>query len=130
VLVFGSATLILRNPQFIQWKPTLFMWILSLAFLGSAFIGKEPLVQRFLRSAVGDQTLSRGLWLRLNTLWVVFYAVLGVANILVARNFSERTWVNFKVIGLTLTTLVFVLAQAFWLSRLTQTASAPPADHP
>jgi intracellular septation protein len=130
VLVFGSATLILRNPQFIQWKPTIFMWILSLAFLGSAFIGKEPLVQRFLRSAVGDQTLSRGLWLRLNTLWVVFYAVLGVANILVARNFSERTWVNFKVIGLTLTTLVFVLAQAFWLSRLTQTASAPPADHP
>ena len=117
VLVFGTATLVLRNVQFIQWKPTIFMWILSLAFLVSAFVGKEPLVQRFLKAAAGDNGLPRATWLRLNGLWVAFYALAGLANILVARNLSERTWVNFKVIGLTLATLVFVIAQALWLAR-------------
>jgi intracellular septation protein len=117
VLVFGSATLILRNAQFIQWKPTIFMWILAAAFLGSAFIGKEPLAQRFLKAATGDQLLPRATWQRLNALWILFYAAAGLANIIVARNLSERAWVNFKVIGLTAATLLFVLAQALWLAR-------------
>lgn len=117
VIIFGSATLILRNVQFIQWKPTIFMWIVALAFLLSAFVAKEPLAQRFLQAAAGEQVVPRATWLRLNGLWVLFYALLGVANILVARNLSERAWVNFKVIGLTGLTMLFVLAQALWLAR-------------
>ena len=35
VLLFGSATLLLHNRVFIQWKPTVFFWLASLAFLGS-----------------------------------------------------------------------------------------------
>jgi intracellular septation protein len=117
VLLLGTATLVLRDVHFIQWKPTIFMWILAAAFLGSAFIGEEPLVQRFLKAAAGDRGLPRATWLWLNSAWVAFYALAGIANIVVARNLSERAWVNFKVIGLTAATLVFVLAQAFWLAR-------------
>src|SRR5690349_21354976 len=43
VLIFGSATLALHNPLFIQWKPTVFFWLVSLAFLGSAWIGERTL---------------------------------------------------------------------------------------
>src|SRR5947199_221428 len=39
VLVFGSATLLLHNRLFIQWKPTVLFWALGLAFLASARIG-------------------------------------------------------------------------------------------
>ena len=46
VALFGSATLILRDPIFIQWKPTIVNWLFSLAFLVSQFIGKRPLIQR------------------------------------------------------------------------------------
>jgi intracellular septation protein len=65
-------------------------------------------------------------WLRLNFSWVVFYLVIGALNLYVAWNMSERTWVNFKVFGLTLATLVFVAAQAVWVARQVP-AAAPEA---
>ena len=116
ILVLGSATLFLRNAKFIQWKPTVFLWILAVAFVGSSFIGKQPLVQRFLQPALGDRQLERGLWLRLNWLWAGFCALLGLANILVALHAPERVWVNFKVIGITAAMMVFMVAQVVWLT--------------
>jgi intracellular septation protein len=38
-------------------------------------------------------------------------------NLVIAFNASERTWVNFKVFGLTAATFVFIGAQIAWLSR-------------
>jgi intracellular septation protein len=120
VFLFGAATLILHNQRFIQWKPTVFFWLLSVALLGSMWIGKQPLVQRLLGKALDGQVqVSDGTWRRLNLLWVVFYALLGVANLLVAFNTSEATWVKFKVIGLTAATLVFTAAQVAWLLKRT-----------
>src|ERR1700683_3598274 len=46
VFAFGTATLVLHNQRFIQWKPTVFFWLASLAFLGSFWIGKRTLAQR------------------------------------------------------------------------------------
>ncbi|MGB5339308.1 MAG: septation protein IspZ, partial [Gammaproteobacteria bacterium] len=56
-------------------------------------------------------------WARLNWAWVVFFFAVGVINLYVAYNYSEETWVNFKLFGLMGLTLVFVFAQAFYLSR-------------
>jgi intracellular septation protein len=119
VFLFGSATLLLHNQRFIQWKPTVFFWLASVAFLGSFWIGERTLVQRLLSAALGgeDSRVPAAIWRRLNALWVVFYALLGGLNLLVAFNASERTWVNFKVFGLTLVTLVFVVSQVAWLAR-------------
>ena len=115
VLAFGAATLMLRDARFIQWKPSIFMWMLAAAFLASAFIGKQPLAQRFLQQAVDDRTMTRGEWLALNASWVLYGLVAGVANILVARNASEGTWVGFKFWGLTGLMFVFILGQFYWL---------------
>jgi intracellular septation protein len=117
VLLFGSATLLLHNRQFIQWKPTVFFWLASLAFLGSFWIGKQTLTQRLLGAALGERLhVSAALWRRLNGWWTAFYAVLGALNLLVAHYASERAWVNFKVFGLTLLTLAFVVLQIAWLN--------------
>ena len=35
VLLFGAATLLLHNRQFIQWKPTVFFWLASIAWPNS-----------------------------------------------------------------------------------------------
>ena len=118
VFIFGAATLILHNERFIQWKPTVFFWLASVAFVGSFWIGERTLVERFLsRSLGGPVAVSPAAWNRLNALWAVFYALLGGLNLLVAFNASERTWVNFKVFGLTVLTAVFVGVQLVWLSR-------------
>jgi intracellular septation protein len=119
VFLFGTATLLLHNQRFIQWKPTVFFWLASVAFLGSFWIGERTLTQRLLTAALGGEEVRMPdiVWKRLNALWVVFYAFLGGLNLLVAFNASERTWVNFKVFGLTLVTLAFVALQVVWLTR-------------
>jgi intracellular septation protein len=42
---------------------------------------------------------------------------MGVLNLVVAYQFSEDTWVKFKLFGLMGLTLLFVLAQAPYLAK-------------
>jgi intracellular septation protein len=115
VLVFGTATLVLRDPRFIYWKPTIFLWLLAVAFLASAFVGKLTLAQRLMQQVVGEAPMSRGEWLKLNAAWVVYGVVAGTANLLVAYNAPENTWVNFKLWGLMGLMFVFLMGQFYWL---------------
>jgi intracellular septation protein len=116
VLLFGSATLLLHNRVFIQWKPTVFFWLASLAFLGSFWIGKRTLTERLLGAPLGEQLqVTPALWRRLNGWWVAFYALLGALNLVVLYYASERVWVALKFVDLLLM-LVFVVAQVLWLS--------------
>jgi len=114
VLVLGSATLLLRNPQFLYWKPTVLNWAIALAFLGSQFIGAKPFAQRMLESAA---ELKKDQWQRLNQIWVVFFLVIGGINLYVAYSFSEPTWVKFKLFGMLGLTFAFVIVQTIWLTR-------------
>jgi len=117
LLIFGGAALYFRNALFIYWKPTAFYWAVSIAFLLSLWIGEKPLVRRFLEMT-GELPTEKILakeWRRLNLVWVIFFAVMGIANIYVAYNFSEQFWVNFKVFGLLALTFVFMLGQGVWL---------------
>ena len=118
VLVLGSATLILRSAKFIQWKPTVFLWVGGAAFLGSAFIGSKPLAQHLLQSALGDMRVQRRDWLKVNTAFVLFCLVAGAVNLLVAYRASEATWVNVKVYGLTSAMFLFMMAQVWWLHSM------------
>jgi intracellular septation protein len=47
----------------------------------------------------------------------MFFIAMGLINLYVAFNYSEETWVNFKLFGMMGLTLVFVFAQAFYLGR-------------
>lgn len=117
VLMLGGATLILRDTRFLKWKPTIFLWLVAFGAALSSWLGKAPLAQRLLQPLVPrSERLSRSTWLRLNWLWVLFYAALGAVNLAVAAHLSERVWVDFKVFGLSSAFIVFALAQAAWLS--------------
>jgi len=122
LLVFGGATLALKDPLFIQWKPTAINWLFALVFLGSQAIGDKPLIQRMMGHAI--EIPEQRVWTQLNLAWVGFFIVAGLANLVVAPaidplglQFSEDTWVDFKLFGLMGMTLVFVVAQAIYLAR-------------
>lgn len=119
VFAFGSLTLLLHDERFIQWKPTVFFWAVGVAFLASQWLGAKTLAQRLMSAAVGESMgrVAPADWLKLNLAWVAFYAVMGAANLAVVFNYSQDTWVNFKVYGITAATLVFVLGQSLWLTR-------------
>ena len=52
VALLGGITLALRNPLFIQWKPTIVNWLFAAAFLGGQLIGDKTLVERVMGHAV------------------------------------------------------------------------------
>lgn len=119
-LFFGALTLYFRNPYFTYWKPTAFYWAVALVFLVSTWVGEKPLAQRFfgLVEGLNLEKVSRTQWIRLNFVWVAFFAAAGVLNIYVAYNYSEKTWGTFKVFGLMALTFVFMLAQTLWIANL------------
>lgn len=109
VLLFGAATLILRDQRFIQWKPTVFNWVLAAVFFGSQFIGKSTVLERVLGSQL---TLPRTIWTRLNVLWIGNFALVGALNLFVAYRFEEAVWVSYKLyssIGFTLALMLLTV---------------------
>ena len=107
----GGLTLLLRDPLFIQWKPTAFYWLLAAVFLASAKFGAKTLVERMLSGVLGGRLEAR-LWRRLNAAWVGFFALCGALNLYVAYSFPEEFWVQFKLFGLALgLPVLFLLAQ-------------------
>ena len=126
VLIFGAATLLLHNKLFIQWKPTVFFWLTSLAFLGSFWIGERTLTERLLGAAFGDKLrVSAASWRTLNWWWVVFCALLGALNVVVLLYASEGLWVALKFVD-SILMVVFVMAQVFWLSAREQPIEGAP----
>jgi intracellular septation protein len=43
--------------------------------------------------------LEDKIWNQINLMWVGFFFAMGILNLLIAFNFSEADWVNFKVFG-------------------------------
>jgi intracellular septation protein len=116
VAVFGGMTLVLRNPIFLQWKPTIVNALFAVVFLGSQFIGGKTLTERMMGHAV---QLESSFWRQLNMMWVANFTLLGIANLYVVYNFDEATWVNFKLFGVLGITLAVVLIQGIWIAAKT-----------
>lgn len=129
-LFFGALTLYFRNPYFTYWKPTAFYWAVAVAFLVSTWVGEKPLARRFfgLVEGLNLEKVSATQWVRLNLVWVVFFAFAGALNIYVAYNYSEKTWGTFKVFGLMALTFVFMLAQTLWIANVIGTDDEEPAE--
>src|SRR5919201_6720282 len=88
IVVFGGLTLYLRDKTFILWKPTVLYWLFGAVLAGSALLKRNVI-----RALLGEQMrLPERIWARLNWSWVVFFALMGVANLYVAFNYSERIW--------------------------------------
>jgi intracellular septation protein len=116
VAVLGGVTILLQDPLFIQWKPTVVNWLFAAAFLVSEYIGGKNLTERVMGHAV---KLEAPMWRQLNLIWVANFAVLGAANLFVVYNFDEATWVNFKLFGMLGLTLITAVGQAIWIASKT-----------
>lgn len=112
VVIMGGATVILQDKTFIQWKPSVVNWLFAAAFLGSRFIGKKTILERMMGQNLNLPAVA---WQKLNYAWVAFFTFSGIANLYVAYNFSEDIWVNFKLFGLLGLTIIFIIAQSFYL---------------
>lgn len=92
-MVLGGLTLLIRNPLFIQWRPTAVNWIMAIVLVGSRFVGSGEHVQRLLGKAM---VLPARAWRDLTWGWAGFFVLVGSVNLYVAYQFSESTWVAYK----------------------------------
>ena len=114
IVVFGGATLWLQDPTFIKWKPTALYWLFAVTLLVSDYLFNKNLISVMMK---GQVKLPAPVWRRLNLSWVLFFASMGVLNLYVAYNYSEATWVNFKLFGFMGLMLVFIVLQGVFLSK-------------
>jgi intracellular septation protein len=123
VWVFGTATLLLHDVRFIQWKATVFYWLVAVVFLGSIFIGRKTLLERMLGAMLPEGTVvDPRTWRNLSFLNALFYAALGAFNLWAAYSLPEATWVALKTWAFLPAIFVFTIGITFWLMR------ASPAD--
>ena len=114
IVVFGGATLALRDENFIKWKPTVLYWLFGAVLMGASLLWRRNLIRVMLGAQV---QLPDPVWARLNWSWVAFFAFMGAANLYVAFNFATDLWVNFKLFGGMGLMLLFVIGQALFLAR-------------
>jgi intracellular septation protein len=114
IVVFGGMTLIFRDETFIKWKPTVLYAVFVAALLLTPVLsGRQPM-----KALMGSQlSLPDRVWKQLTLIWVAFFVVMGILNLVVAYSFSLDVWVNFKLFGSLGLTIVFIIIQGLWLSR-------------
>jgi len=122
IVLFGGATLALRDETFIKWKPTVLYWMFAAVLAGSALLFRKNLLRAMLDAQV---QLPEPIWARLNWSWIGFFAFMGAANLVVAYNFTTDQWVNFKLFGGTGLLLLFVVIQAAFLARHVEERQVP-----
>ena len=108
IALFGGLTLYFNNKIFFYMKPT----IINLIFAGVIFFGKyitkKPLLKIFFQNAL---KLKYEGWNKLSYLWVCYFIFVAILNEIVWRTQSEVFWVNFKVWGLLIITILFTASQ-------------------
>jgi intracellular septation protein len=114
IVVFGGATLLLKDPTFIQWKPTILYWLFSVVLLGSQLFFKKNMMRNLMEKQI---SLPDPIWTKLNIAWAILFIILGIINLYVAFNYSQDTWVDFKLFGITGIMFVFIIAQTLVLAK-------------
>src|SRR5712691_11338846 len=120
VVVFGGATLILQDEQFIKIKPTIVYVLFGGVLLGGLAFGK-PLLGMVFDSVFH---LTQDGWRRLTVRWALFFLVLAVLNEIVWRTQTTDFWVSFKLFGVVPLTFLFGALQ---YPLLTKYAAPEPA---
>lgn len=117
IVVMGGATIYFHDENFIKWKPTILYWAFAVALFVSQFGFRQNLMRKLMEKQI---KLPDEVWGRVGLAWMVFFAAIGVLNLVMAFVvFAGNTsaWVNFKVFGITAIFFVFFLGQAMMLSK-------------
>lgn len=114
ILGFGAITLYLRDPKFIQMKPTV-IYVGFAALLGGGLLRGKPLLKWLFGPAFPGLTQEG--WIKLSRNWALFFVALAIANEIMRATLDFDTWLTLKVWGVTVVSLAFAIANMPMLLR-------------
>lgn len=114
ISVLGGVTLLLHDKTYIMWKPTVLYWLMASVLLVANQFFKKNFIQQMMGKMIHA---PKPIWDKVNLTWVGFLVALGFLNLYVAFNYSENTWVNFKLFGVTSMLFLFMVAHTFVLRK-------------
>lgn len=114
ILGFGAITLYLRDPRFIQMKPTV-IYVGFAALLGGGLLRGKPLLKWLFGPAFPGLTQEG--WIKLSRNWALFFVALAIANEIMRATLDFDTWLTLKVWGVTVVSLAFAIANMPMLLR-------------
>ena len=114
IVGFGSLTIWLNDPFYIQVKPTVIYLFFAAVLFGGLLRGKAML-KYLLQSAF--EGLSDEGWRKLSRNWAVWFVVLAIANEVLRATLSFDTWLTAKVWGVSIASFLFTFAQIPMLLR-------------
>jgi len=122
LVVSVSLTIFFNNSAFLIWKFTIVYWIFTTIILGAYYAKALNLTQRTLEAAfdnVPDFELKVPdmAWNRANFGTALFFFAIGALNLFIGYQFSESTWVMFKVAGSLVLTLIGLIALMSYLTQ-------------
>ncbi len=113
VMIFGGLTLWLQDERFIKMKPTIVQALFAVILFGGLLV-RRPLLKPLLQAA---WTLTDEGWRALTFRFAVFFLAMAALNEVVWRTMSTDVWVNFKIFGILLLTILFTVAQVPLIAR-------------
>ncbi|MGI9504648.1 MAG: septation protein A [Geminicoccaceae bacterium] len=125
VTVFGGLTLWLQDETFIKMKPTIIQGIFAIVLLGGLALGR-PLLKPLLGKMMPP--MSDAGWRGLTFRYGLFFIAMAVLNEAVWRTQSTDFWVNFKVFGIMVLTIAFIMMQMPFMNRHMIVAEATDDD--
>jgi intracellular septation protein len=114
VVVFGGLTLYLRDPKFIQIKPTIIYLVLG-GMLFAGLVRGRPLLKYILEH--GYDGLSDKGWMLLSRNWAWFFIGMAALNEALRMTLSFDSWLTIKVWGITLLSVIFAAANVPMLMK-------------
>jgi intracellular septation protein len=114
IVTFGAITLYLKDPRFIQMKPTLYYGVLALMLL-IGLARKKPLL-RWLFGPIFPGLSEEG-WLKLSRNWALFFIFMAIVNEAMRATLTFDQWLTLKVWGVPIISLVFAAANIPMLLR-------------
>ncbi|MDG2061615.1 MAG: septation protein IspZ [SAR86 cluster bacterium] len=115
VVVLGGATLVLRDPIFIQWKVSIVNWLFALILLGFSYFRNSYLMKDFIEEAMPG--IPDRAWKNATNLMSLGFIIIGLVNLYFVFYTSLDTWVYFKLFGVFGISFVFITLTIVYLSK-------------
>lgn len=126
-LVFGTLTVVFKDPIFLKLKPTITMTLFGVVLLGGLLARKN-----FLKMLMGSElAMSEAVWRTFTLRYGLFFFAIAILNEVIWRTQSEQVWATFKVFGILGLTLLFSLSQGPLIMKgmkEAEKAGGPSAD--